>query len=356
MEPNNDQLAVLRRLQSDGQISDEEFANLVRGLTGTEPEPAGTDTEPAHAKPEPADTEPELADHEPSGTHRWRDDPMERERVADASPDAPEESDDDMEHDAASEEERGSADALLTPKFRQNLSVNYLGIVFIASMTLLTVGLLGVISWWVCIPSVLVLVSTLFEGWGKVTLGGAVAVAVILPISLFVSAGDPPEPEQTPTVTVPPQDPYPPIPGSLSVYMGQVIDRWNTVDGPPRINRGLTRHNEVGEYDTFIYRFGDWGRLAGAYDAGNDAIYALLITGTFSAEDTDQLYLHLCYVTAPFSQDCIDAYHEEGLDGGALEDFTDISHEAEWTVGEGTWRLQIEQNVMTIRVYGPDAA
>lgn len=356
MKPNNDQLAVLRRLQSDGQISDEEFSNLVRGLTGTEPEPASTETEPAQVKPEPADNEPELADPEPSDTHREQDDPMEREHVADAASEPPEENDDDMEHDAASEEERGPADAILTPKFRQNLSVNYLGIVFIASMTLLTVGLLGVISWWVCIPSILVLVSTLFQGWGKVTLGGAVAVAVILPISLFVSAGDAPEPEQTPTVTLPPQDPYPPIPGSLGVYMGQVIDRWNTVDGPPRINRGLTRHSEIGEYDTFIYRFGDWGRLAGAYDPDNDAIYALLITGAFSAEDTDQLYLHLCYVTSPFSQDCIDAYHEEGLDGGTLGDFNDISREAEWTVGDGTWRLQIEQNVLTIRVYGPDAA
>jgi hypothetical protein len=344
MKPNNDQLAVLRRLQSDGQISDEEYADLARGLAGAGPKHVETQPESDHTEPESGST-----DREPGQ-------PVDREQPPEDPLHATEETDDDATHDPISDEERGHMDALLTPFFRQNLSVNYLGIMFIASMTLLVVGLLGVVSWWVCIPAILVLVTTLFEGWGKVTLGGAVVVAVILPISLLVSAGDTPEPEQTVTVTLPPEDPHPSIPGSLDVYMDQVIDRWNTVDGAPRINRGLTRHNEVGDYDTFIYRFGDWGRLAGAYDPENDAIYALLITGTFSAEDTDQLYLHLCYVIAPYSQDCIDAYHGEGLDGGTLEDFTDLSRETEWTVGDATWRLEIAQNVMTVRVYGPDAA
>lgn len=326
MKPNNDQLAVLRRLQSDGQISDEEFEDLARGLMGTEPETAfdfGEDEEAEHS----------------AGT------------TADAI-----QEDDAVDDDPITEGEHEPADRFLSPSFRENLSVNYLGIVLIASIALLVVGLTGAVSWWVSIFAILVLVTTLFDGWGKVTLAGAVAVAVIMLVGFVFSVGDIPEPEQTITATLPPEDPHPPIPGSLGIYMDQVVDSWNTVEGPPRINRGLTRHNEIGEYDTFIYRFGDWGRLAGAYDPENEAIYALLITGTFSAPDTDQLYLHLCYVLAPYSQDCIDSYHEEGLDGGTLGDFADVSHEAEWTVGDGTWRLQIDQNVMTIRVYGPDAA
>lgn len=345
MRPDNEQLAVLRRLQSDGQISDEEFMSLARGLTGTEP----LDVEPDHLDSELTATGGSSALHEPVD-----------------SPDGVHPADDSLDTAASNGEEAGDdpmpvgeqrpADAFLTPTFRQNLSVNYLVIVFVASMTLLVVGLAGVVSWWVCVPAIFVLVSTLVEGWGRLTLGAAVAVAVILPITLLIPIGDTAEPAQTATVTLPPVDPHPAIPGSLSVYMDQVIDRWNTVDGAPRINRGLTRHSEIGEYDTFIYRFGNWGRLAGAYDPDNDVIYALLVTGTFSAEDTDQLYLHLCSVIAPFSQECIDAYHEEGLDGGALEDFNDISRETEWTVGDQTWRLEIDGNVLTVRVYGPDAA
>jgi hypothetical protein len=347
MRPDNEQLAVLRRLQSDGRISDEEFMSLARGLTGTEPEPVDVESEKVDA---------DLTNTGRPGAHLEPDDSPGGVHPPDDAPDVTEDTRDDAGDDPAAEGERRPADAFLTPTFRQNLSVNYLAIVFVASMTLLVVGLAGVVSWWVCVPAILVLVSTLVEGWGRLTLAGAVAVAVILPISLFVSTGDTAEPDQTATVTLPPVDPHPAVPGSLGVYMDQVIDRWNTVDGAPRINRGLTRHSEIGEYDTFIYRFGNWGRLAGAYDADNDVIYALLVTGTFSAEDTDQLYLHLCYVIAPFSQECIDAYHEEGLDGGALEDFNDISRETEWTVGDQTWRLEIDGNVLTVRVYGPDAA
>jgi hypothetical protein len=32
------------------------------------------------------------------------------------------------------------------------------------------------------------------------------------------------------------------------------------------------------------------------------------------------MYLHVCYLLHPFSQDCIDAYWAEGLDGGELAD------------------------------------
>jgi hypothetical protein len=61
-------------------------------------------------------------------------------------------------------------------------------------------------------------------------------------------------------------------------------------------------------------------------------------------------------MAAPYSQECVDSYHQHGLDGGTLDDFADIEHEAEWALGEDTWRLRIEGNVMTIRVFGSDAA
>jgi len=43
------------------------------------------------------------------------------------------------------------------------------------------------------------------------------------------------------------------------------------------------------------------------------------------------------------------------LAGANPGDFSDSSHRAEWTLGEQTWRLEIDQNVMTIRIYGADA-
>ena len=158
------------------------------------------------------------------------------------------------------------------------------------------------------------------------------------------------------TATVPPANPYPPIPGSLGIYMEQLPDLWNEVSGPPQITRGLTRHNEIGEYDTFIYRFGEWGRVAGAYSPNTDAVYALLVTGQFSGEGTDQLYLHTCHLVAAYSPDCIQSYQDVGLAGLMLAEYADQTREAEWTVGESTWRLEIAGNVLTIRVYGPDAA
>jgi hypothetical protein len=61
-------------------------------------------------------------------------------------------------------------------------------------------------------------------------------------------------------------------------------------------------------------------------------------------------------MTAPYSQDCIDAYVEEGLAGLTLDEYVDLTHQAEWKVGDHTWRLEIGQNLLALRVYGPDAA
>ena len=332
MTPDNDQLTVLRRLQSEGRITDDEYQDLAKGFAPTDPELESTSELAGTGEMYPAS---EAVGDGDSNPERGLD-----HKVADVEDD----------------EEQPPRNTHLTPAFRESLTIDHLRLVFLASMVLLAASLFGFFSWWVSVLTILVLVTTLVDGWEKVTQVGAAVTAVAAVAGLLFPSAAPEQPEQAVTVTLPPQDPHPPIAGSLGIYMDQVIDLWNTVDGPPRINKGLTRHNEVGEYDTFIYRFGDWGRLAGAYDPGNEAVYALLITGTFSAPDTPQLYLHLCYMIAPYSQDCIDSYHEKGLDGGVLSDFTDTEHEAEWTVDDSTWRLEIDQNVMTVRVYGPDAA
>ena len=327
LSPRDDQLAVLRRLKAEGRISEAEYDRLSGGISSRRVETAVVEPEPV---PEPQSDEAELPPVVPDYT------PDESETT---------ETDDDF-----------TLVPPFPPRLRTDLNLNAIGVILVVGLAMIVLGLLGIVSWWVAFPAILVLITTLFEGWRVVTVAGSLVVAALLIVGLAASAGGSDTPEPAVTVTLPPQNPYPPIPGSLGIYMEQLPDLWNEVSGSPQITKGLTRHNEIGEYDTFIYRFGQWGRVAGAYDPSNDAIYALLATGQFSGEGTEQLYLHVCHLVAAYSPECIQTYHELGLAELTLADYSDQTHEAEWTVGESTWRLEIADNVLTIRVYGPDAA
>lgn len=310
MKHEDGQLAVLRRMRTEGRITDEEYEDLAKGFVAVNPVPV-----------------------EPDG---------EVENVSEDEPTA--------------EAEPRSADEFLPPTFRHDLTSRQVGAVLVASIVVFVISSQGLLSWFIGMPAILLLLTTFLDGWRRVTIIGVGVLAAITIVSLVISVGPNSPKEQTVAVPSPPQDPYPPIPGSLGIYMGQLTEAWNTVDGPPLISRGLTRHNEIGEYDSFIYRFGEWGRLAGAYDPGNEALYALVATAQFSGAGADQLYLHLCFVVAPYSQECIESYNNQGLDGGTLEAFANTSRQSEWTLGEHVWRLQIDRNVLTIRVYGADAA
>jgi hypothetical protein len=239
---------------------------------------------------------------------------------------------------------------------RQDLSGVYVAGLVIAACALVVAASLGALPWFVSLSAVALLASTIFTGLKLVTRIGAIMVGGIVIVGVLSAPGDDEAPALARAVeTTTPDDPFLAVGGSLDIYMGQVTELWNSVDSPPRIVRGLTRHNEIGEYDTFLYRFGDWGRVAGAFDPDSEVLYALLAAGQFGGEATEQLYLHLCFMVAPYSQECIESYHKVGLAGGSLGDFNDVTHQAEWTLGEHTWRLEIDQNVMTIRIYGSDA-
>jgi hypothetical protein len=85
-------------------------------------------------------------------------------------------------------------------------------------------------------------------------------------------------------------------------------------------------------------------------------VYALLAAGWLSEDAASQFYLRLCFMVAPYSQGCVDSYLEHGLAGGTLGDLTELPHEAEWVSEGHTWRLEVTENVLTIRVFGADAA
>ncbi|HEY6635800.1 MAG TPA: hypothetical protein VI141_09345 [Acidimicrobiia bacterium] len=324
MNTEHDQMAVLRRLRSEGRIDQEEFDDLVAGL------------------------------HSPGVITTEDRDPTDVVEPESAQTDPPEPSSPDDQ--APAEMEGDAPEPLLPPRLKQGLTPNHLGGHLLAVLALFVVGALGMLSWWVIIPAILVLATTLFQGWGHVTAIGALVVVGLMLMSLVAGAGSAPAAEPAPVATAPLANPYPPIPGSLGIYVDQVPDLWNTVDASPRIIKSLTRNSETGEYDTFLYRFGEWGRVAGAYDPETEAIYGLLVTGHLDGEATHQLYLNACFLVAPFSPECFDAYNQQGLAGGTLEDFRDTTHQAEWMLGDHTWRLEVDQNVLTIRVFGSDAA
>jgi hypothetical protein len=240
-------------------------------------------------------------------------------------------------------------------KLRRDLSTAYVLASAIGTTVMLVASVIGILPWPVSITLIGLMATTFIQGGRTLAMIGGVVAVVVIVVSL-VSSLTAPAPEPVVAIPTAPVDPNPAIPGSLGIYMDQVAESWNTVETPPEIVKGLTRFSETGEYDTFVYRFGEWGRLAGAYDPANDMIYALMASGYLSKPATSQLYLHVCHLVAPYSPECIDSYHARGLDGKALTDYAGLPHQSEWTVGEHTWRLQIEGDLFTLRVFGADAA
>ncbi|MCZ6739780.1 MAG: hypothetical protein O7C01_08460 [Actinobacteria bacterium] len=313
MNINVDQLTVLNQLRDEGRISDQEYEGLTREILEIADVPTGESGEDG--------------EHDSSSTDS-----------------TPIRSDDDQ-----NEKSEGPQ----WPAIRIDLPPLYPGLMLITSVILLLASALGMLSWLVSTIAILALGATLMQGGRRVTMAGGVAVAGIMIGSLFVG-GDNPSAVQSPidNAALAPAAPAPAVPGSLGINIDDLTDLWNTPAEPPNITRGFVHNTEPGQYDSFIYRFGDWGRLAGAYDPSTDTLYALLATGQFSHEATAQLYLHLCFVVHPYSQECIDSYFEQGLADGTLADFDGVGHQAEWQIDDQTWRLDIEGNVLTIRVLG----
>ena len=99
-------------------------------------------------------------------------------------------------------------------------------------------------------------------------------------------------------------------------------------------------------------RFDEGASLTGAYDPADDFVYAISATNRLDHESATTMYLHLCFILHPYSQECIDAYWEEGLDGGQPIDYLGSEHTAEWQIAADTWQLAIVGNVQEIKVLG----
>lgn len=159
-----------------------------------------------------------------------------------------------------------------------------------------------------------------------------------------------PEPRAASAVTDPPD-------GSLGIPFVDLAERWNEVDHPPQVTRGITVSPESGHLDSFLHRFDSSAILAGAYDPSDGFVYALMVKASLHDPDISNLYVHLCYLLHPGSQGCLDNFIEEmGMFGRAPADLLGSDLKAAWQFEGHEWDVVITGDVETIRLQGADPA
>lgn len=142
--------------------------------------------------------------------------------------------------------------------------------------------------------------------------------------------------------------------GSLGTRFADLQEGWNALDEPPYILKGINTTPEAGPLDSFLYRFDGGAVLAGAYNPSDDYIYALMGKAGLRHEASSSMYLHLCYLLYPGAQECFDAYVEEsGVFGRTTDELSGADHFASWTFDGNEWRLEIADEILTLRVLGP---
>ena len=143
----------------------------------------------------------------------------------------------------------------------------------------------------------------------------------------------------------------PPAGESLGFTLDRLAEGWNQVDHPPLVSGGITTSPEPGPLDSFLHRFNDSAFLAGAYDPSNGHVSALMVSASLHYEDVPNLYVHLCYLIHPGSQECLEVFVEEtGLFGKTAIDLLGTEQTANWEFEGHQWRFTIADDVETIRV------
>jgi hypothetical protein len=158
-----------------------------------------------------------------------------------------------------------------------------------------------------------------------------------------------------PTATTPAAESLPEIPvGSLGIRFEELAERWNALEEPPYLLKGISTTPEAGPLDSFTYRFDGGAVLAGAYNPSDQYIYALMAKAGLRHELATGMYVHFCYLLYPGTHECFDTYVEEsGVFGKTADELSDGDHNALWLFEGNEWRLDIADGVQTMRVLGP---
>ncbi len=200
-----------------------------------------------------------------------------------------------------------------------------------------------------------------FEAWiGKARAlpasyrwGAGAFVAVILGVLLF-GGGDSPPVQAAGLPPVETQAEVVATEGSLGILLEDVDEAWNDAGAPPLIEGTLALTPEAGPLDSFFYRFDDAAVLAGAYEPGEGAVYALMLRVGLMHGSLGDLNSRLCHLLHPFDQTCLDSMIEKGgISTATAAEFEGLEHESAWSFGGNSWRLTISRDVETIRVIAP---
>ena len=143
-----------------------------------------------------------------------------------------------------------------------------------------------------------------------------------------------------------------PAPESLGITLDGIAEGWNAMPDPPLITGGVVTSPETGPLDSFLHNFDGSAVLAGAYDPSDGSVYALMAKTALHSEAVSSLYVHLCYLLHPGSQECLDTFVEtSGMFGRAHADLAGTDLAVEWEFAGHRWQLGIAGDVETIRVY-----
>lgn len=179
-----------------------------------------------------------------------------------------------------------------------------------------------------------------------------IGAVLVLIAGVFIATGS----DAAGTVSASPRTqattPATPPPGeSLGFTLDQLGEGWNQVDHPPLVSGGITTSPEPGPLDSFLHRFNDSALLAGAYDPSNGHVSAVMVSASLHYEDVPNLYVHLCYLLHPGSQECLEVFVEEaGLFGKTAADLLGTEQTSAWAFEGHQWRFTIADDVETIRV------
>jgi len=180
------------------------------------------------------------------------------------------------------------------------------------------------------------------------------AAGVLFSLVAIFFSGETPSVDVVPTAEASGPEVLAEIPvGSLGVRLPDLQEGWNALDEPPYILKGISTTPEAGPLDSFIYRFDGGAVLAGAYNPSDDYIYAPMGKAGVRHEASSSMYLHLCYLLYPGTQECFDAYVEEsGVFGKTTDELAEADHFASWVFGGNEWRLEVADDIQTLRVLG----
>ncbi len=182
----------------------------------------------------------------------------------------------------------------------------------------------------------------------RVAAGGAVLVLVI---GFFLNGNGDAAGSVTADRASNASAPSSPAPESLGIVLDGLADGWNAVPDAPLIKGRVMTSPEAGPLDSFVHNFDGSAVLAGAYNPNDGSVYALMARSGVHDESVSSIYVHLCYLLHPGSQECLEVFVEEtGMFGKAHADFAGAEQAAEWEYEGHLWQVGIASDVETIRV------